>query len=147
MQVEWIVVDADYILSVMSLQLRGYYDGWVNLHPNRAGRLGQLTGGVVSEFRAALLANPANVLDPDPRSLPQPCLRHAEVLALAAISREMERELSEAERRAVTRADINLRYFYTGRVLLTAPDAEAGRPSYKPGQRDGVTGKRVTEGA
>ena len=143
--VEWLKVDAEHMLAVMALPTLSFYEAWVKLMPSREGRLESIAAGVVSEFRTALLSNPANHMDPDPMKIPLPCVRYAESLVIAALCREIDKPLSEAEQRQVIRAEINLRYFYTGRLLVSGPEPGSGRPSYTVRRRR-AGGRDVTEG-
>jgi len=127
---DWYAVDAAHMLSVMSVQAVSYYESWVKLMPQKAGRLDAITAGVVAEFRTALLSNPLNVLDPDPQKLPHPCVRYAETLVIGALYREMDKPLSDIEQSQVIRAEITLRTFYTRALLVTAPDKGSGFPTY-----------------
>ncbi len=140
----WQRLDAAHMLSVMALPTLTFHESWVKLMPERAGRLEAITAGVASEFRTALLANPANRMDPDPAMLPLPCMRYAETLAISALCREMDKVLSDAEQRQVIRAEINLRYFYTGRLLVNGPEPGSGRPTYTRRRRTG--GRKTIEG-
>jgi len=131
--VVWIRVDAAYMLSVLSLDSRSYYESWVRLQPDRAARLDAIVAGVVSEFRTALMSNPANLLDPDPLKLPQPFVRYAETLVIGVLHREMGRELSDYERSQIVRAEIMLRTVYTSGLMVSGDGAVSGvvgRPSY-----------------
>ncbi len=139
MDVEWVKVDDARVLAVMSVETSSFYDAWVRLRPDRVGRLAEIVRGVVSEFRAALYANPLNALDPDTDKLPLPCVRYAETLAIGALHREMDRPLSETEQSRQIRAEIMLRTFYA-RGFLIAPDREnsgSGSPTYRPGLAEG----------
>ncbi len=127
---DWYTVDSAHMLGVMSVQAVTYYESWLKLMPQKAGRLDEITAGVVSEFRAALLSNPLNVLEPDVRKLPQPCVRYAETLVIGALYREMDKPLSEVEQSQVIRAEITLRTFYTRALQVTVQDKGSGFPSY-----------------
>ncbi len=131
MDAEWVRLDVAHMLSVMAMPTVTFYEAWVRQVPEREARLAAITSGVVSEFRTALLANPANRMDPDPAMLPLPCVRYAETLVISALCREMDKVLSDAEQRQVIRAEINLRYFYTGRLLINGPEPGSGMPTYK----------------
>jgi hypothetical protein len=141
--VEWQRFDAAHVLSVMALPTLSFYEAWVKLMPDRAGRLEEIAAGVASEFRTALLSNPANSMDPDPAMIPLPCVRYAETLAIAAICREMDKPLSDSDQRQLIRAEINLRYFYTGRLQVSGPEPGSGKPSYA---RRRKRGKAETQG-
>ncbi len=135
MGIDWITVDAAHVLSVMTLPTAAFYASWIAMVPSKEGRLDEIVAAVVSEFRAALLSNPGNVLDPDPKKLPLPCVRHAEILAIVSLCREMGQELSEIERRQLIRAEMNLRYFYAGNLLVSSYGRGYGTPSYQAGGR------------
>ncbi len=149
MEVEWVKLDAVRLRTVMSVETSSYYLAWIDMRPDREARLVEIVRGVVSEFRAALMANPLNSLDPDTDMLPLPCVRYAETLAIGALHREMDRPMSEAEQSRQIRAEIMLRTFYA-RGFLVAPEsgsAGIGRPTYRPGGRVEGIGTRTTEGA
>ncbi len=130
MQTEWVRVDADHIVSIMPLPMASNYGAWLKMNPDKSGRLELVTAGVVAEFRTALLANPANVVDQDPQKLPAAFVRYAEALCIGVICQEMDFKLSDSEQSRYIRAEINLRYFYTGRLLIAGMSG-GGKPTYR----------------
>jgi hypothetical protein len=70
------------------------------------------------------------VLDADTSKLPQTCVRYCEEICLFEIATEMGAALSPGELQAVGKAEIFLRYMYSGRFLLTGTSG-GGTPSYE----------------
>lgn len=129
---EWVTVDKARILGAMSTSRRGLYDGWILANPDKEARVEELIANLAMEFRSGIEANPRNVLDPDPAKLPQTCVRYCEELCLFKIGLEMEATLTEGELMAASKAEIFLRYLYTGRFFITGSAGEVGgSPTYK----------------
>ena len=105
----WVTLDEARVLADFPTDLRPLYDAWLLANTEKAGRLAELTAGVVAEFRDAIAANPANRLDPDTGKVPESCLRSAEALITGALQNEMGQRLSVDDAQAMTRAEILLR--------------------------------------
>ena len=105
----WVTLDEARVLADFPTDLRPLYDAWLLANPSKAGRLAEITAGVVAEFRDAIASNPANRLDPDTGKIPESCLRSAEVLITGSLQNEMGLALSSDDAQAMTRAEILLR--------------------------------------
>lgn len=126
----WVTVDTARIVSIMPLAMASYYTAWMQMNPGKVGRLGEICAGVVAEFRTAIAGNPLNHLDPDVGKLPEAFVRYAEALCIGAVCQEIGHPLSDLEQSRYVRAEINLRYFYAGRVLIGGA-GDGGMPSYR----------------
>ena len=110
------------------------YDGWILANPDKEERVQELIANLVMEFRSGIESNRRNVLDPDPAKLPQTCVRYCEQLCLFEICGEMGATLTEAEMLSASKAEIFLRYTYSGRFFITGGDGDGGgSPSYETG--------------
>ena len=105
----WVTLDEARVLADFPTDLRPLYDAWLLANTEKAGRLAEITAGVVAEFRDAIAANPANVLDPVRSRIPESCVRSAEVIVLGTLQNEMGRQLTTDDLQAMTRAEILLR--------------------------------------
>jgi len=50
----WVTIDANQVRGTMSAETLQTYQGWLVVHPDKAGRLGEIIAGVVEEFRSGL---------------------------------------------------------------------------------------------
>lgn len=105
----WIALNETKVLADMPTDLRPLYDAWIVANASKAGRLAEITAGIVAEFRDAIATNPANRLDADATKIPESCIRSAEVLIFGALQNEMGHKLSTDDAQAMTRAEILLR--------------------------------------
>lgn len=105
----WTALNETKILADCPTDLRPLYDSWIAANPTKAGRLAEITAGIIAEFRDAIATNAANRLDADATKIPESCVRSAEVLIYGAIQNEMGNKLSTDDSQAMTRAEILLR--------------------------------------
>lgn len=136
---EWVVVNEALIRGAMKPELEAAYLQWIVTYPQKAGRLAVICAEVVSEIRTALEANPANVLDPDKRTIPLSCARHCEALVIGKLTNEMGIELNYSEVTAVVRAEVHLRTIFVSRWPYEPGDEDGrGDPTYvTPAERQG----------
>ena len=129
---DWITIDRARLLGALSAARRQMYEGWVIQYPDKAGRVDEIIANLVMEFRSGIEANPMNYLDPDRAKLPQSCVRYCEMLILFHLCGEMGSTVTEAELLTVQKAEIFLRYMYSGRFYITGGDGTLGpSPSYE----------------
>ncbi len=126
----WVVLDAAQVLKDFPTDLKPYYDKWVAEHPDKAGRLAEITQRTVAEFRDAIASNPANQLDPDTTKVPESCLRSAETIVLFNLMMEMGQSIKEEAQESMTRAEIFLRQIGYKHFLTTADATGGPTPLY-----------------
>lgn len=128
---DWITIDRARVLGALSASRRQMYEGWIVQYPEKADRVDEIIANLVMEFRSGIEANPLNYLDPDEAKLPQSCVRYCETLITFHLCGEMGATVSEAELLTVQKAEIYLRYLFTGRFFITGGDgSNAPTPSY-----------------
>lgn len=126
---DWIVLNEAKVLADFPTDLTPLYDAWLVANPPKAGRLVEIIGQVVSEFRSAIATSPSNVLDADTQKLPENCIRSAEVLITGTLQNEMAVALSTGDAQAMTRAEIFLRQIGYGHFSIQDESREP-TPSY-----------------
>lgn len=62
---EWIVFDGAYVLGAMPPDVGKAYAAWIAAKPDKAGRMEEIVGQVLADFRTGLLANPNVPMDAD----------------------------------------------------------------------------------
>lgn len=135
---DWVVINRTRIEIAMPVALRTEYDAWVLAHPAKLFRIDGIVANLVAEFRTGLEANPENELDPDTTKLPLSCVRHCETLCLYDIAIEIGANVLEDEMAGVSKAEIFLRYMFSGRFFMTGGDERVEpTPRYgRPFDRD-----------
>lgn len=126
---DWIALNEAKVLADFPTDLKPQYDAWLAANPAKAGRLVEIIGQIVSEFRSAIATSPANVLDAGTETLPENCIRSAEVLITGTIQNEMGIPLSTGDAQAMTRAEIFLRQIGYGHFSIEDESREPV-PSY-----------------
>ena len=121
---QWITVDKDRVVASMATARRQMYDGWILANPAKAARVEELIANLVMEFRSGVEANPRNRMDPDPATLPQTCVRYCEELCVFEICMEMGATLTAGELLSESKAEIFLRYMFSGRFYMTGGDGQ-----------------------
>ena len=129
----WTVLDEAKVLADCPTDLRPDYDQWLVDYPDKAGRLAEITGGIVAEFRDAIASNPENLLNENPAALPESCIRHAEILIYGTLSMEMGRELPPDERQSMTQSEMFLRQIAYEHFLTDSQAKEEPTPYYRTG--------------
>ena len=125
----WIILDEAKVLADFPTDLKPKYDTWLVANPDKAGRLVEIIEQIVSEFRSAIVTDPANTLDSDKQKLPENCIRSAEVLICGTLENEMGLALSTGDAQAMTRAEIFLRQIGYGHFSIEDESREPS-PSY-----------------
>jgi hypothetical protein len=128
---DWIILVEATVTAHLPTDLHAEYLTWLTAHPDKAGRLAELTANVVAEFRDNIRSNPGNTLDPDAAKIPQSCLRHAESIIFFQLAMEMGVDLDTEGNQSMTRADIFLRQITYKRFTTSGGEqAEGPSPSY-----------------
>jgi hypothetical protein len=135
---EWITLDAARVLADFPTDLLPVYNQWLIDYPAKAGRLAEITDGVVAEYRDAIASNPANELDPDPAKVPESCLRHAETMIVFTLCLEMGVDVSTEGTQSMTRAELFLRQIGYNHYLTRTGEREAPTPYYTFPERSGL---------
>ena len=125
----WNIVTSSSIQSAFSPAMLTDYQQWLVDNPGKVGRLDEIIGMVVDEYRAALASNPENMLDEIDGTLPPSCLRHATNTIIFRVKYEMDQTLSEAENAAAIRADVFLRGIWM-ESIPAAKTTNTQSPSY-----------------
>lgn len=126
----WIALNEAKVLADFPSDLRTVYDAWLVAHPDKAGRLAQITADAVAEFRDAITNNSANHLDTDETKLPESCIRSAEIIIFNTLANEMGHTPSASDTQAMTRADLFLRQIGYGHFTAKGASAPEPSPSY-----------------
>lgn len=136
---QWVTMDRARIVGAFSTARRQMYDGWILANPDKLERVDETIANLVMEFRSGIEANPRNKLDPDPAKLPQTCVRYCEELCTFEICMEMGAALNDGDLLSVGKAEIFLRYMYSGRFFITGGLGSAGpTPSYAATGKQGA---------
>ena len=127
---EWVEITVDSILANLPTDVKQKYAAWLDDYPEKAGRLEQITGNTVKEFRYAIQSAYANLLDPRPDYLPRSAVRHCENIICFTLVMEMGLEASTAANSARTTADVYLRGIPFHRFKFTSDEAVPPRPRW-----------------
>lgn len=119
---DWVKIDRIRIVNAMPEGLRAAYDAWIVAHPEKLARVDGIVANLVMEFRTGIQANAENELDADTTTLPQSCVRHCETLCMFDLALEMGAAISGDELVAISKAEIFLRYMFSGRFFMTGGD-------------------------
>lgn len=131
----WTELTVAAVQNALPSDLATLYASWVEANPTKATRLGELVAEVRRTFRTAVEANPANVLDDNPETVPTTGFRHAINMVIFNLGMEMGVQLSSEADGLITRADIRLRMVQNGGIPIDSIAGE-GSPSYAVGLRD-----------
>ena len=131
-EMNWIALTESQVLADFPTDLQPLYDQWIVDYPAKAGRLAEIVGRVVSEFRDSIASNPVNVFDEDETKIPESCLRHAETMVFYGLMMEMGLSIQEEAQESMTRADIFLRQIGYGNFTTRGENAAAPSPHYNP---------------
>jgi hypothetical protein len=122
------------VKNAMPTDLAALHAAWIDTNPGKAARLGELVLEAVRMFRAAVAANPVNVLDAETDTVPTTGYWHALNWVIFNVAMEMGAPLSPEAYQAVTRADVYLRLVANGGIPVGYP--ETGSPSYEAPEED-----------
>jgi hypothetical protein len=125
----WFTVNEAYILSAMPSEIEGKYTTWLAENPDKAGRLGEIAGSVVADFRAGLSANPAVEMDSGEETLPERCLQHAVTVIVYHLSLEIGVSINMSAQTAFINAQTYMRNLYTSDAVVDR-DAVGDTPTY-----------------
>jgi len=132
--VNWVAFDEARVLADFPTDLKGEYDAWIVVYPDKAGRLADIISSTVEEFRDAITSNPANILDADPGKIPESCVRSAETIVFYQLMMEMGTEMTAEAHQSMTRAEMFLRMVAYNHFTTTSDEAGAGpTPRYVAG--------------
>ncbi len=126
----WVRVNEGYILGAMPSELGPVYSGWVSAHPGKAGRLGEIAGSVIADFRAGLGANPTVVMDPEGDALPERCVKHCLVIVFYHLALEMGVSVNMSAQTAFINAEVYMRQLYL-RTNVVERGFAGANPSYR----------------
>lgn len=128
---EWQKVNAETVKAHMAVELATAYDKWILAYPQKVGRLEEITNNIRAEFRDVIASVPKNSLDPDPETLPDSVVRHAENIIQYEMGMEVGVKLTADGRRLLTEAEIYRRQIAYGHYLFTDENnPPAATPSY-----------------
>ncbi|HMP76847.1 MAG TPA: hypothetical protein PKE12_11200 [Kiritimatiellia bacterium] len=126
----WVTLDEAAVLAAMPSDLAAHYAVWLTEYPDKAGRLAELTANTVTEFRDAIRSNPANSLNPDPATIPQSAVRHAQSIIYFQLAMEMGLDIDTEGTQSMTRADMFLRQIAYKHFTATSGEVPGPSPSY-----------------
>ena len=127
--VEWIEFTETYVLAAMPSDVKLAYAAWIAAHVDKAGRLEEIAGQVLADFRSGLSANPYMELDDDETTLIERCVPHALTIVIYHLMLEMGLPVNMSAQTAFNNAQVYLRRLYISDERL---DGEgAGSPSYE----------------
>ena len=127
---EWVEIKIEDILAHMPTDVKIRYDSWLCDHPEKAGRLFELTDNALREFRDNLNSVPENIVDPRETWVPQSAVRHLETIVLFTLTMEMGLPIDSAAIGARYSADIFLRQILMGRYKATTEEAAVPSPHF-----------------
>ncbi len=128
--VSWVRVDESYVLGAMPSELIGPYGTWTTSHPDKSGRLAEITQGVVSDFRTGLNSNPTVVMAPGADELPERAVRHALNIIFYNLALEMGLTINYSAQQGFINAEIYARQLYSTDALID-PDRMSDTPLYR----------------
>ncbi len=128
---EWTTLNAERLLLDFPTDLLALYNTWIIDHPDKAGRLAQVTAETVARVRDAISSRPVNVLDPDPDAIPVSAVQAAETLVYGGLAMEMGIDVTSEANQMMTRADLFVRQIAYGHYRTESGAAEAVKPTYQ----------------
>ena len=126
----WTELTLAKVVEATPTDLVAPFRSWVDANPGKVSRLPELTALYIETFRQAAGANPACVVDPDPKTVPTVAYHHVLNLIYATLSMEMGIDLAPEVGNLVTQANIWLRMAPTSHVDMTGSAVGRGSPSY-----------------
>ncbi len=127
----WIKFSETYVLGAMPSDVATAYGAWLTAHPAKAGRLGEIVGQVLADFRTGLSANPNVPMDEDETKLEIRCVPHALASVVYHLMMEMGLSINMSGMTAFNNAQVYLRRLYTSDEVLSG--AVSLSPSYVTG--------------
>jgi len=129
MEDTWTELSLDVVRNALPTDLATLHASWVDANPAKANRLSEVVAEVLRTFRAAVEANPANIMDEDANTVPSAGFRHALNSVLFNIGMEMGVQFSPEVYAAMSRAEVWLRMVQNGGIPVNTM-AGKGSPSY-----------------
>jgi hypothetical protein len=130
---EWIEFNGAYVLGAMPSDVRTAYNAWIVANPAKAGRLAEIVGQVLADFRTGLSANPNVQMEADAAKLEVRCVPHALTTVIYHLMLEMGLSVNMSAQTAFNNAQVYLRRLYTSDEVLSG--AVSLSPSYVTGVR------------
>jgi hypothetical protein len=130
--VEWTEFNETYVLGAMPTDVRAAYDKWLAAHPEKSGRLVEIIGQVVADFRSGLSANPNVVMEPGDSMLAERCVPHALTVVIYYLMLEMGMAVNMSAQTAFNNAQVYLRKLYTSDEVVDGAGVSRS-PSYETG--------------
>ncbi len=127
---DWIEFTEVYVLAAMPTDMRTAYDAWVVAHPGKEGRLAEIAGQVLADFRSGLSANPSVVMEADEDLLAERCVPHALTIVFYNLMLEMGLAINMSAQTAFSNAEVYLRRLYESDEILDGA-AMSQTPSYE----------------
>jgi hypothetical protein len=131
----WTALTITQVEEAMPTELGPLYATWIAAHPEKVGRLGELTEEAVGVCRAAVAAGSINALNPDSTKIPVSGFRHMLNMIFFNLGMEMGIDFEPEVHRVMTRADIWLRGVQLGSINVAGEESTVPSPSYKVGTR------------
>ncbi len=128
---EWIEFNGAYVLGAMPSDVRTAYNAWIVANPAKAGRLAEMVGQVLADFRTGLSANPNVPMEADAAKLEIRCVPHALSTVVYHLMMEMGLSVNMSGMTAFNNAQVYLRRLYTSDEVLSG--AVSLSPSYVTG--------------
>ena len=125
---EWIEFNEAYVLAALPTDVRTAYNAWIVANPAKAGRLEEMVGPVLADFRTGLSANPNVQMDADETKLEIRCVPHALSTVVYNLMMEMGLSVNMSGMTAFNNAQVYLRRLYLSGEVLSG--AVSRTPSY-----------------
>jgi hypothetical protein len=131
----WTQLTITEVQAAMPTELGPLYASWIVAHPEKDGRLDELTAEAVDLCRAAVAAGSVNALDADETKVPVSGYRHMLNMIFFNLGMEMGIDFEPEVHRVMTRADVWLRGVQLGSINVAGEESTVPSPSYKVGTR------------
>ena len=126
----WIEFDESYVLAAMPSEMEAPYGTWIT-DPGKTGRLAEIVGSVLADFRTGLSANPNVAIDSASGTLPERCLQHALTIVFYHLGLEMGLSVNMSAQTAFINAETYLRQLYTSDAVVDGEEV-GETPWYGP---------------
>jgi hypothetical protein len=126
----WTEFSLAVVENALPSDVRAHYQAWVAVHPEKAGRLGELVEETLSLFRQAVASNPGGALDAGESMIPVTGFRHAMNVLVFNLAMESGAELVPEVYQLMMRADVWLRMVQRGQIVPDPQGASDATPSY-----------------
>ena len=126
----WTQFTTDVVRNALPTDLGTLFASWSDANPAKANRLGELVAAVLATFREAARANPANVMDDGPDTVPSTGFSHALNLVVFQLGMEMGAQFAPEVYGLNVQANIWLRMVQSGTIPIDTVTGK-GTPSYR----------------